>query len=61
VSPFALINNKNHDVEVIFDANLRDVLIGFHPGRNDNTTVLQMQDIEKYISHLGNPYRFLEL
>jgi hypothetical protein len=36
-------------------------LIGFHPGRNDNTTVLQMQDIEKYLQHLWNPYRFLEL
>ena len=61
VSPFALMNNKNHDVEVIFDENLRDVLIGFHPGRNDNTTVLKMQDIEKYLQHLWNPYRFLEL
>ena len=61
VSPFALINNKEKNVEVIFDSSLKDCLIWFHPGQNDNTTVLSLQDVEKFLNYIWNKFRYLEL
>lgn len=61
VSPFALINNISKDVEVIFDNSLLNTLIWFHPWRNDNTTVLEISWVEKYLTDLGLNYRYLEL
>jgi len=61
VSPFALINNEENNVEVIFDENLKDCLIWFHPGQNDNTTVLRLQDVEKFLNYIWNEFRYLEL
>lgn len=42
VSPFALINNLERDIRVVFDSELQDKLVGFHPLQNDNTIVLEM-------------------
>jgi Ala-tRNA(Pro) deacylase len=61
VSPFALINNKDKDIKVVFDKTLKWVLIGFHPLQNDNTVVLQMDDVEKFLDHLGFEYVYGDL
>ena len=61
VSPFALINNIQKDIKVVFDEELKDILIWFHPLQNDNTTVLEMQDVEKYLKHLWITYVFSKL
>ncbi len=61
VSPFALINNEEHDVIVIFDKSLKWCEIGFHPWQNDNTTVLNLDDVEKFLTELGNEFRYLDL
>ena len=61
VSPFALINNTDRDIRVVFDAVLQYQLIWFHPLQNDNTVVLQMQDMEHFLDNLGIEYVYHEL
>lgn len=61
VSPFALINNSNKDIRVVFDSVLKDELIGFHPLRNDNTVVLNMISVEHFLENIGSEYVFHEL
>lgn len=61
VSPFALINNSEKDIKVVFDKDLKWILIGFHPLQNDNTVVLEMDDVEKFLEHLGFEYVYGEL
>lgn len=61
VSPFALINNTLKDIKVVFDKELKDILIWFHPLQNDNTVVLNMKDIENFLNHLWFSYSYLEL
>ena len=61
VSPFALINTIDFPVKVIFDYELKNSLIWFHPWRNDNTTVLKIVWVEKFIKSLGFDFEYLEL
>lgn len=61
VSPFALVNNTQKDIAVVFDRDLKDVLIGFHPLQNDNTVVLQMQEVERFLEHLWMEYVYAKL
>ena len=56
VSPFGIINDENHEVQVVLDSDLKKVdgYIGFHP--NDCTAFvwLKYEDLMKYINHFGN-------
>lgn len=61
VSPFALVNNTEKDIIVVFDENLKDILIWFHPLQNDNTVVLQMQDVEKFLNNIWNRFVYSKL
>ncbi len=61
VSPFALINNEERDIKVVFDAQVKDQLIGFHPLQNDNTVVLEMSCVEHFLENLGVEYVYHEL
>lgn len=61
VSPFALINNTDRDIRVVFDSILKDELVGFHPLQNDNTVVLSMSEMEKFLDNLGVNFHFLTL
>ncbi len=61
VSPFANINDESRSVKVIFDIELKDELVWFHPGQNDNTVVLNNTWVEKYLQHLGVEFMYLEL
>lgn len=61
VSPFALINNTENDIRVVFDSDLKDVEIGFHPLQNDNTIVTQMKHVEHFLENIGNTFIFSEL
>jgi len=56
VSPFALINNKEKDIRVVFDSELKDELVWFHPLQNDNTVVINMKDIEFFLENLWVKY-----
>ena len=61
MSPFALINNTLKDIKVVFDNTLKDNLVWFHPLQNDNTVVLEMIDVEKFLNHLWFEYIYLQL
>ncbi len=61
VSPFALINNVEKDIKVVFENALDGEMIWFHPLRNDNTIVLNMGDVKKFLDNLGFDYCFLDL
>jgi len=61
VSPFAIINNVEKDVEVIFNSSLKDCKIWLHPWQNDNTTALDISWVEKFLEHLGIKFSYLEL
>jgi Ala-tRNA(Pro) deacylase len=61
VSPFALINNEEKDIKVIMDSELKWQELWFHPGRNDNTVVLNNSDVEKYLEKLWFEVYFMDL
>lgn len=61
VSPFALINNNEKDIKVVFDSDLKWVLIWFHPLQNDNTVVLEMNDIEIFLNELWFEFSYVIL
>lgn len=61
VSPFALINNIDKDIKVVFDKKLVWELIGFHPLQNDNTVVLNMKSVEHFLENIWSEYVYSEL
>lgn len=61
VSPFAIINNLEKDVKIIFDSTLKNTQLWFHPGQNDNTTVLNNSWVEKFLIYLWIEFSYLEL
>jgi Ala-tRNA(Pro) deacylase len=61
VSPFALINNQEKDIKVIFENNLNNRKIWLHPLQNDNTVVLDINDIKKFLENIWIEYHFLNL
>ena len=61
VSPFALINNQERDIRIVFDSELKDQLVWFHPLQNDNTIVINMKDIEIFLENLSVQYIFSNL
>ena len=55
VSPFGLINNENHDVEVVIDASIQNQpLLGFHPNTNTATVWISYADFMKFLEACGN-------
>lgn len=61
ISPFSLINNKTKDLEIIFDEILKWKEVWFHPLRNDKTIVLNMDDMEKFLTNLDFKYNYFSL
>ena len=61
VSPFALINNTERDIQVIFYSELQGKLVWFHPLQNDNTIVIAMTDVEKFLANLSFDFFYIEL
>lgn len=62
VSPFGLINDLHHEVEVLIDADLEKAeRINFHPNINTVTIGLSFSDFKKFLSWTGNFYRFVKL
>jgi Ala-tRNA(Pro) deacylase len=61
VSPFAIINNVEKDIVIVFDKSLEWSEIGIHPLQNDNTIVIKIENISKFLENLGSNYCFVEL
>lgn len=57
VTPFGLLNDKNHKLTVIIDKAIIDSQqAGFHPLKNTATLVISPTDLLKFIEHCGNEY-----
>lgn len=62
VSLFGLLNNKEHDVTVVVDSELRgNDKITFHPNINTATIEIPTEDIFRFVEHMGNPLVEIEL
>jgi len=55
VTPFGVLNDSEHKVNVILDPALFDYeLVGFHPLHNAATTLIKPADLKKFIEQQGN-------
>ena len=60
VSPFGLINDRAHLVEVAVDAAIRDAArVAFHPNLNTATLVLSGPDFKRYLAAVGHRVRWI--
>lgn len=62
VSPFGLINDKDHHVHLFIDEKLDEFeRLSFHPNINTASLVVNKQDFLKFLRHTGNSYEFIRL
>lgn len=62
VSPFGLINDKEHHVILFLDANLKNAdFLSFHPNDCRSTVVIKREDFEYYLQEVGNRVEWIEL
>lgn len=62
VSPFGLINDREKEVRVIVDEELRNSrFLGFHPNANTATLDIASADFEKFLAWCGNDVRYLNI
>jgi len=62
VSPFGLINDKDHHVHLFIDEKLRESdRLAFHPNINTATLVISQSGFIKFLSSSGNSYEFIKL
>jgi Ala-tRNA(Pro) deacylase len=55
VTPFGLLNDTEHAVHVVLDKALfTHDQVGFHPLRNDATTIINVTDLQKFVAACGN-------
>jgi Ala-tRNA(Pro) deacylase len=56
VSPFGLINNRDHLVRVVLDRDLKSATrLSFHPNINTSTFVVSAPDFARFLGACGNP------
>jgi len=62
VSPFGLINDQTHQVDVVCDEALKSSAgLGFHPNVNTATLEIALADFETFLASRGNTVRWLKL
>lgn len=62
VSPFGVLNDTEHAVEVVFDSDLEgSACIGVHPNENTATVFLSYDNLVRVITACGNPVRTVEI
>lgn len=62
VSPFGLINDKDKQVQVVLDKDLKTAeWVSFHPNVNTATLTLEYKDFERFLDWCGNSLRPLHL
>jgi Ala-tRNA(Pro) deacylase len=62
VSPFGLINDRAHHVQVAVDVTLRDAArVAFHPNVNTATVVLSSADFLRFLTSTGHLVRWVHL
>ena len=56
VSPFGLLNNKEHDVQVYIDEEIvPEEIVCFHPNTNEKTLFLKTTDLFRFLEEIGQP------
>ena len=61
VTWFALINDKEYQVKAILDKRLFEhARVGFHPLKNDATTVIASDDLITFARSLGHTYQIFD-
>ena len=62
VSPFGLINDRDHAVRVFLDWDLRSAeRLSFHPNINTRTLVVSGPDFYRFLSACGNSLKFVHV
>jgi Ala-tRNA(Pro) deacylase len=62
VSPFGLLNNPSHSVQVVVDAELRGAgRLIFHPNLNSYSVTIADEDLARFLSSTGHVVRWLKL
>jgi Ala-tRNA(Pro) deacylase len=60
VSPFGLINDREHHVHLFIDENLKKATkLSFHPNINTATLTISFEGFEKFLKWSGNSYEYL--
>jgi Ala-tRNA(Pro) deacylase len=60
VSPFGIINDRDHAVTVVLDEGLRSASrVAFHPNVNTATIALTFTDFERFLASHGNRVRYV--
>ena len=62
VSPFGLINDAQHEVNVVVDSDLKaSKKINFHPNVNTATVTIAYEDFEKFLESCGNSVQYVRI
>ena len=62
VSPFGLLNNPSHSVQVVVDAELRGAgALIFHPNLNSHSVTIGAEDLERFFRSTGHVVRWMTL
>jgi Ala-tRNA(Pro) deacylase len=62
VSPFGLINDRDHHVHLFIDEKLNESdRLSFHPNINTASLVILKTDFIKFLKSMGNSYEFIKL
>ncbi len=60
VSPFGLINDRDHAVRVVLDRDLKTATrLSFHPNINTVTFTIAAADFARFLAACGNPVRYV--
>jgi Ala-tRNA(Pro) deacylase len=61
VSPFGLINDKNHEIHLFIDDSLKDCkTISFHPNENNASLVIAYYDLIRFIQYFNNSFEYID-
>lgn len=62
VSPFGLINNRDHAVRVVIDRDLKAAeRLSFHPNINTATLVIGREDFMRFLDACGNTVQYVNI
>jgi Ala-tRNA(Pro) deacylase len=62
VSPFGLINDREHAVRVVIDRDLKDAArVSFHPNINTSTLTITGADFVKFLESCGHAAQYIRV
>lgn len=62
VTPFAVINDEQHQVKVILDKEMMEnELLNFHPLENTATTTITSKNLVKFLEHCQQKFEIIQL